>query len=290
MSNLDARIVRVGIEVNGELRMYEGLDVKASGVKYANPLQNECEVRITNLAKTVRDYLLTETSPFNGNKSPKRLIVEAGRASIGAFRLFEGDIISCAPTQAPDIALTIKAKTGQASKGKAVAVSQAPQTRLSKIAKEVAGQLGLSLVFEATDKSVANFAFSGAALKLVDKLAEVGGVNAYVDDAVLVVKDTNEPLRAVSHELSAATGLVGLPEITEQGVKVTYLLEPKSKLGGELKLKSEVNPAATGDYTIYKLAFEISSRDTAFYWIAECARKGYTPKKKAKEKKPEEAT
>lgn len=274
VSKLDPRIIRVSIEINGELRTYEDLWITASGTKFANPLQNECEVRIANLAREVREFLLTETSPFNTNKTPKRIIIEAGRQSTGTFRLFEGDITECSPSQAPDITLTIKAKTGQFSKGNVIAKSHAAQTPLSRIAQGVADSLGLTLVFEAKDKNVANYSFTGAALKQVEKLAQAGDVNAYVDDRKLIVKDFNEPLRGISHVLSEQTGMIGIPELTEQGVRVKYLLDPQSQLGGALELKSAINPAMNGEYTIYKLSFEISSRDTSFYSIAECKRKG----------------
>ena len=274
MAAIDLRIVRVGIEINGELRVYENLYVTASGTKFANPLQNECEVKITNLAKDIRDYLLTETSPFNANKTPKRIIIEAGRQSTGTFRLFEGDITECVASQPPDITLTLKAKTGQFNKGTIVAVSQAAQTPLSRIAKDVADALGLSLVFEAKDKNISNYSFSGASIKQVDKLSQAGNVNAYVDDKNLVVKDYNVPLQGVTHTLSAESGMIGIPETTEQGVKVKYLLDPKTQLGGQLTLESKINKALSGDYVIYKLSFDITSRDTAFYWIAECKRKG----------------
>lgn len=274
MSNIDLRILRIGVEINGQLQMYDGLWASASGTKFANPLQNECEVRIANLSKEVREYLLTETSPFNANKTPKRIIVEAGRVSTGTFRLFEGDITECSPSQAPDITLTMKAKTGQFSKGTVIAKSHPAQTPLSRIAKDVAAALSLSLVFEAQDKNISNYSFTGASLKQVDKLSEAGNVNAYVDDKKLVVKDYNVPLKGVSHVLSEQTGLVGIPELTEQGVRVKYLLDPQSQLGGELKLESKINPSMNGDYVIYKLSFEISNRDTAFYTIAEAKRKG----------------
>lgn len=273
MSNIDQRIVRVGIEVNGELRMYEDLWISATGSKFANPLQNECEVKISNLSKDVRDYLLTETSPFNANKTPKRIILEAGRVSTGTFRMFEGDITECTPSQAPDITLTIKAKTGQFNKGTVVGKSHAAQTALRRIAQDVADSLSLTLVFEAKDKNISNYSFTGAALKQVDKLGEAGNVNAYVDDKKLIVKDYNVPLQGVSHVLNQSTGLIGIPEITEQGVKVQYLLDPKSQLGGEIELESELNKAASGKYVIFKLSFEISNRDIPFYTIAECKRK-----------------
>lgn len=274
MASLDLRVIRVGIEVNGELRTYEDLWISAVGSKFANPLQNECEVKISNLKKEVRDFLLTETSPFNANKTPKRIVIEAGRVSTGTFQLFEGDITECSPSQAPDITLTIKAKTGQFNKGTVVAKSHAAQTSLKRIAQDVADSLSLTLVFEATDKNIANYSFTGAALQQVQKLSDSGSVNAYIDDKKLVVKDYNVPLQGVSHVLSQATGLIGIPELTEEGIRVQYLLDPKSQLGGEIKLESTVNKSLSGDYVIYKLSFEISNRDIPFYTIAECKRKG----------------
>lgn len=273
-NKIDQRIVRVSIEVNGELRTYEELWISANGSKFANPLQNECEIRISNLSKEVRDFILTETSPFNANRTPKRIILEAGRESTGTFRLFEGDITEASPSQAPDITLTIKAKTGQFSKGTIVARSEAPSVLLSKIAGNVAKDLGLTLVFEAKDKNIANYSFTGGALKQVDKLSQAGNVNAYVDDTKLIVKDYNAALNGITHTLSEQSGMIGLPEITEQGIKVRYLLDPNSQLGGELKVDSKVNPAATGDYVIFALSFEVSNRETPFYTIAECKRKG----------------
>lgn len=274
MAEFDPRIVRVSIEIDGSLNVFEGLWVTASGKKYANPKQNECEVRIANLRRESADYLLKETSPFNQTKRRKRIIVDAGRESFGVFRLFEGDITECSTSQPPDSVLTIKAKTGQFDKGNVVSSYQAATTPLSTIAKAVADTLGLSLVFEATDRNVANYSFTGGALRQVDRLSDVGGVNAFVDDGRLIVKNYNVPLREVSHVLSAKSGLVGLPETTEQGVKVRFFLVPSVKLGGQLAVESAVNPAVNGDYTIYQLAFEVSNRDVPFYYIAECKRKG----------------
>lgn len=272
MGEFDPRVLRIGIEVDGQLRVYEGLAMKAVIKKVANPLQNEAEVQITNLTKDVRDYLLTETSPFSKSKKPRVLTIEAGRVSTGASRLFVGDITEASPTQPPDIVLTIKAKTKQASKNTVVAVSHGATERLSVVARGVASALGLTLVFEAKDRQVANYSFAGGVLKQVDKLGEVGRVNAYVDDDRLIVKDFDAPLVATTHVLSAASGLVGIPELTEHGVKVKFLLDPQAQLGGRLDLKSEVYPAVDGSYTIFAMSYELATRDTPWYCIAECKR------------------
>lgn len=274
MPAFDARILRIGIEVDGQLRVYDGLWASATISKFANPLQNEAEVKIANLTRDARDFLLTETSPFNQSKKPRRIFIEAGRESIGAFSLFQGDITECSPSQPPDITLTLKAKTKQASKGVVLAAAYGAREQLSTIAKGVADALGLALVFEAQDKSIANYSFTGGALKQVEKLGEAGRVNAYVDDDRLIVKDWNAPLAQTTHVLSKSSGLIGVPELTEQGVKLKYLLDPKSQLGGEIELESEIYPAVNGKYIIYKLSYELSNRDTPFYCIAECKRKG----------------
>lgn len=274
MPAFDPRILRIGIEVDGQLRVYDDLWMSATISKFANPLQNEAEVKIANLTRDARDFLLTETSPFNQLKKPRKLFIEAGRESIGAFALFQGDITEGTPSQPPDIILTLKAKTKQASKGVVLAQAYGAREQLSTIAKGVADALGLALVFEAQDKTVANYSFTGGALKQVEKLSEAGRVNAYVDDDRLIVKDYNVPLAQATHVLSKSSGLIGVPELNAQGVKVKYLLDPKSQLGGGIELESEIYPTVNGKYVIYKLSYEVSNRDTPFYCIAECKRKG----------------
>lgn len=153
-NQLDLRRVRVGIEVSGQIKWYEGLRVKVAGTKYANPLQNDCNVTIQNLKRETRDYIVTEASPFNTNPNPKRLIVEAGRVGTGLTRIFVGDIVSAEPSAPPDIALTIRALTGNTKSGKIVAKSAPAQSKLSNIAKATADDLGLALDFQADDKNI----------------------------------------------------------------------------------------------------------------------------------------
>lgn len=272
MEELDPRLLRIGIEVNGVLKLYEGLAMTASGTKYANPIQNECEVKISNLDQATRDFLLTETSPFNKNKRRKLLTVEAGRKSTGYSLVFAGDITSAVGAQPPDITLTLKAATGDYAKGVIIAASQPAVSPLRNIASKVAGDLGLALRFEATPKQISNYTYTGSALKQVEHLGNMGRVNAFIDDKTLVVKNYNKALERRVRDLSLDTGLVGIPEFTEQGVKVKMLYDNATTLGGGLRITSKLNPAANGLYSVFKLGFELSSRDTPFYYVAECTR------------------
>lgn len=272
MNEIDPRIVRLSVEVNGQMKVYEGLNITATGCKFANANQNECEVKITNVDKATADFILTETSPFNANRTPKRFIIEAGRESYGYSRIYAGTVASAVPSQPPDITLTLKALTGNHKKGDVIARNQPGQASLRRIAGQVATDLGVSLTFQAEDKQIGNYNYTGGALKQVDKLGEAGMVDAYVDDDSLIVKDSNAPLLNQVRVLNIDTGLVGIPEITEHGVKVKYMLDNTSVLGGALRIESKIYPTVNGDYIIYKLGFDIASRDTPFYWIAEAKR------------------
>src|ERR1043165_6991651 len=70
---LDPRLVTVDLEVNNRIKTFKDLAIRASGVKFANALQNECQITITNLDKQTQDYILSETSPFNLNRTPKTI-------------------------------------------------------------------------------------------------------------------------------------------------------------------------------------------------------------------------
>lgn len=271
-TELDPRLLRISVEVNGQLKSYEGLDMTASGTKYANANQNECEVKITNLDQATRDYLLTATSPFNPNKARKLLRVEAGRRSTGYSLVFQGDITNAVGAQPPDITLTLKAATGDYAKGDIVSRSQAGVVPLHNIAARVAQDLDLSLTFQAGAKQISNYSYTGSAIKQVDQLGRLSRVNAYVDDSTLVVKDWNAPLAGRVREVNLDTGMIGIPEFTETGIKVKLLFDNQTVLGGALRVTSRLNPAANGLYTVAKLGFELASRDTPFYFIAEATR------------------
>lgn len=277
MAIIDQRILRVGVEVSGEIRWYEGsgnsgLAIRANGTKGATDVQNTADVTITNLSRDIRNYILTETSPFNKNKTPKKLIIEAGRVSTGTARLFVGNITKSSPTQPPDIGLDMTAQTGAFKKGELVARSGRPRERLSEIAANVAKDLEADLVFEAEDKQIANYSFSGANLRQVSALAEAGTVDAFLDDETLVVKDRGKPLKNQVKIVDNSTGMIGIPEATERGVKVRVLFDLQTELGGAIDLKSELNPALDGSYTIYKIDFELTSRDVPWYLDIEASR------------------
>jgi len=143
---------------------------------------------------------------------------------------------------------------------------------MSQIAGDVASSMGLSFKFQATDRNVANYAYTGSAAGQVDKLNKLGGMDAYIDDGMLVCKNRGMPLADAVHTLSSESGMIGQVEVTEWGVRVRCLLSPNVQLGGTLNLTSTQNPSLNGSYTIYKTGFQIATRDAPFYDVIEATR------------------
>lgn len=272
MAVLDPRLLRVSIEVRGQLRVYENIAITAVGAKYVNANQGECNITLANLRKDVSDYILSETSPFNRNRTPKRVFVEAGRQSTGYSLLYAGTVFRTSITQPPDAVLHIRALSSVFQRGIIVARGAPPQSRLSQIAAQVAQDLDVTLVFEADDAPVSNYTFTGAATKQIDKLMALAPVDAFIDNNQLIVKNRSTPRVGKVRLLTPETGLVGIPTLTEQGAKVSFFYDNQTVLGGQLNLVSRQYPATSGQYEIYKLNYTLSNRDQPFYYTAECRR------------------
>lgn len=269
MTEIDPRLMTISIEINGKVETFnQDFNIAASGVKFANENQDQCEITLTNLKKDTRDYLLSETTPYNLLKKPKTVTVQAGRVSYGLSLIYSGQVVSSHPSQPPDISIKLRCASFNFQKN-LFATNQASQISFKSLAQGVASSLGIGLKFEAQDKNISNYTYSGALLGQVNKLSEMGNVSAYIDNNTLVVKTINVPLNNSLSVLNMDTGMIGIPQITEWGIKATFLLNNTAKLGGRLRIESKIYLAANGDYTIYKLGFQLASRDTPFYYIAE---------------------
>lgn len=273
---IDLRKIRVTIELDEETKIYEGsgtgFNIRAKGVKYTNPLQNSCEITIIGMKKETRDFLLSETSPFNQNKKKRRVVLEVGRESIDYFQLFVGDITDCSMGVAPDLAITIKAKTNNANNLKVTTFSGGELISSKDIAQKLAAESGVKLDYQAEIKQVASYSYSGSRSGMMQSLADATGSNVFIDDDTLYVKDKDKALKNKKRILNMNSGMVGMPSYTKQGIQVTYLIMGESDLGGQLEVESKFNESLNGNYIIDQLQYEVSTHDSPFFYTALCKR------------------
>ena len=271
----DNRLITLTIAVNGEtIATYDqNFYIIATGMTYTNGNFGECALRIDNISQQVRDQLVTATSQWgNLNRTPASITLSVGRESYGTFQIFNGNAIASNPTQPPDIGLMIRSLTKANLFGYPNAFTASPMASLKDICQNVAQSIGATLDFQATTNPlIGNYRFTGAQAKQVKKLNDLG-INAYFDQAsdTLVVTDYNAARELPVIQVNSDTGMIGVPEVTEIGVRARMLITNEIKIGSPVEIKSKINPASNGTYILQRLGFEIASRDVPFYWILDC--------------------
>lgn len=266
----DPRIVRVGVEIDGDIVFFEKEDIRIQGQKFGGPDMNLCTIKISNLTRDLRNYILTKATPIvlgAKERTPIKVTVDVGRESYGTFRLFEGECYTSTVTPPPDIGIVLRSLTQSFASGLIQSNSHAPVAQLRTIAQSIADQNGLALEFKATPKQIGNYSFTGAINKQIDKLQQCGDVRAFVDNKTLVVMDKNTFRGTEKFDLNLDTGMVGVPQATESGVIVRMLINPSIQIGGGVKIVSQINPSVNGEnYNVAQMTFDIANRDDPFYY------------------------
>jgi hypothetical protein len=273
----DSRLLQFTVSVEDQVFTWDqNYYIRSSGTKYTDGMLGECAIRIDNIAKSTRDFLVKKCVPWQPPPAPRlfaNIQLEVGRASTGTFLLFAGQAAAANPSQPPDIGLTFQSLANQYWLGNIGALNMGPMSSLSVIAQEVATLNHLTLQFKGTDFQVGNFSFTGAVAKLIDKLKALGNVWAFPDNGVLVVLSGGPtpaappPARNNSPLLvNSETGMIGVPETDTFGLSVKMLINSELRAGDLIQVQSTMNPAANGVFTIFKLGFDIATWEAPWYW------------------------
>lgn len=286
MQQLDPRLLEIVVTVGAKSYSFSGtLYIRAQGMLFANLLLDTCEVTIQNLARDTQDFLLNVTSPYTANRDDKSITVLAGRESYGTTLIYKGSILVANASQPPDIGITFTCLSGASFQNTVYSVNSPGISTYLENLQRLANRFKATLRSEFPNlPNVNNYHFNGTAIQ---ELAHInsfgkgssqnafGNVTSFLtvkDTNVLVIKGNFVPLNGTLRVLSESTGMIGVPEWTELGVKVTFLIDNKTQIGGGLQIISKRYPAFNGLYAIYKLGFNLANWETPFYYIAEAAR------------------
>lgn len=275
----DPRIVRVGIEINGETQYFDGVNIVARGTKWRSAIMSQCDIRIFNLTREHQQYILTKASPIARPPAPLTPInvsLDIGRQSYGTFRLYEGAVFQGGASQPPDIGVVLQSLTNNFQLANTQAISSPEYATLQQISQTVAQSMGLTLQLITSNpgRLIGNYSFTGSPQRQIEKLNQMG-VIAYIDNKVLVVTDPNQPRTGTVRLINASNGMVGQPQPTASGCLVRVMADNSIEVGGEVQVESVQNPAVNGNYIVMKMDFEISNREEPFWYLLQCLNKDF---------------
>lgn len=273
---MDKRICYVQIQTPDGDKEIHNLSIKGKITRKMSETGSEGEVSIANLAREDVEYLTTYTSPYVDQSKKKKINVFAGYESTGVSMIFAGDIYSALPEGMPDTWLKIKAKTNYFEQQNIITYAQEPATT-KEIATNIASQLGYSISWKSKSQKIIDaFNFYGAKARLLNKLNQLDNFRAFIDNNVLYVidKDDTPPTdnqgstqkeSGTIKIINGDTGLIGLPQPDEYGVKIKVLLDPSVTLGDWFKLESQRLPIVNGFYQVYEMTYDFATREPQYY-------------------------
>ena len=259
---------------NGTKTIHDGLNVQFNITNSANAVGGEANIMIANLPMEEIINTTTLLSSFENVNKRKKIRLSAGYGDdVGV--IFQGDVVHAEPvSEPPDVWLQIEARVGYFDNTKVVTHTIKNKTPIKEIAQQSANWLGLSLKWMSTvNKTVNLFHVSGSANQIIQKLNDLGDIFAYSDSENLNIIDALNPNTGVTSTLSKSSGMVGIPKIDNNSVRVKMLLNHSLKLGQTINIKSDLIPSVNGSYWIFALTHSGALRDTEFYTTACCRRK-----------------
>ena len=94
-----------------------------------------------------------------------------------------------------------------------------------------------------------DFVWSGRTGDMLNRILEPQGIQWYENDGAIGFSTRNRSTDPMIYDINARTGMVGSPTITDRGIQVKTLLNPRLRINGKVRITSDilVDPASSDD-------------------------------------------
>jgi hypothetical protein len=253
-------------ESGSNTKVIEGLAVTVDVDKAGLPDKNSAKIVIYNLAmKDMEKLTFLAFRPLQKRKN--KILVEAGNVGEKLGLVFKGDITSAYPdfNSGPDIPFEIEAMTA----GWSYQIADSPtsidgEQDVATLMEQFATEAGFGFVNNSVSATVKNTTFTGSPVSKAQQLAQEVNIELLIDDETFTIQTWDNP-RGDAVLLSAASGMIGYPSFTQDGVSARSFYNPKLRLGGQVKIQSVV-PKASGYWKLTKLSHNLSAYGASPQW------------------------
>lgn len=239
------------------------LAMKASVEKLPWPDGGKASVEIVGLPLDVMEQLSTLAfKPFYRTRN--YINIEAGDDRTGLRQIFAGTIATAGAdfNSAPDVTFKIEGQVGFF--GRIQAQGQTAIQGEQDAASFIRGQVetaGFTFKNEGVTASLRNCVFSGSSMAQAQTAAGQIGAELIYDDDEAILMPTGGTRTGDAVTLSATTGLLGYPTISQSGIEIKTIFNPLLRFAGAVTLDTVV-PKASGTWRITKLSHKIAANQS----------------------------
>ncbi len=240
--------------------MISDLGMTATVEKAGPPDFGKASVSIYGLPADVMEQLSTLSMMpmfYNFNY----INIFAGDEIQGYSQIFAGTIQNATAdfNSQPDVKMNINARVGfwgsVTAQGQNVVSGSQP---VSGFISNQAKLAGMTFENKGVTSSVQNAIFSGSPVEQAKQAAEQVGAELVIDDDKMILIPQGGAIKGNVPVLSAETGLLGYPTMSQNGIEFKAIFNPAFRFAGLIELKTMV-PKCTGQWRIIKLSHKLSS-------------------------------
>ena len=282
--------------------LLNGLDATFNIEKNLKADPNSCELRIYNLSETNRKALQALTNVQVERKAGYAGLVNAKPTPLDTFsadlvssfgfvapsadsdfRIFKGDVVQIfSQKEGPDWVTTLRTSDGLNSRQKSRVDPKLATFKKSATIKDIIKKLFDQVLVDtaAAAKKIASGDIDGVDDTILNSYTTFGevhteidkhfkklNVSGFIEDNQLVILKKGETLGTEAVRLTPDTGLLGSPELSQDGLlKCVSLIRPEIRLGYQLKVESA---SFNGTYRIERLSYSGSTFDQEWFVTIE---------------------
>lgn len=199
------------------------------------------------------------------------MLIAAGDDETGLTTVYDGTISeSWGQFEGmPDVPLNVIAVAGLAASLKPVnAISFQGQADVATIMSRLAQTMGFAFENNGVQVQLANPYFPGTALAQARACARAADIYMTIDRGTLAIwpKNVARAQQGDTPLISVATGMVGYPAFSSNGIALTTLFNPHIKPGGQVQVQSSL-PIANGVWLVSEVAHTIESETPNGQWF-----------------------
>lgn len=188
---------------------------------------------------------------------------ESGMSLVYAGGIFYGDVDYNAM---PDVGVDIVASAIMNEQmAKIAASSYKGDMDVATMIRAIAKAAGLKFINAGVTAKLKNHAAPGSAVDQINDICHAAQVHWAKDGDTITIWPSGKTRDDTIIDISAATGMIGYPRYTMQGMEVSTLFNPDIEIGRRATLKTSVPKASPNDQIAFTSGHAVPGGDGTFY-------------------------
>jgi len=261
----------------GQFGDQKGADVTLSGYRvqaaiqqFVGETQGQLQLRIFGLTLDMINQLTT-IGPIMTERRNNSILVTAGDLGGAMSVAYQGQISAAWAdfNGMPEVPLNIVALGAAIHAVRPVnALSFRGAVDVAQIMAGLAQTMGISFENHGVQIKLNSPYFPGTAYDQVCACARQAGINFTIDRGVLAIWPSNGVRGSTPVKLSSATGMVGYPSFSGDGVLVTHEYLPNVDLGNQIDIDSTLQ-VASGSWNTMRVVHELHAKTPGGSWFTQ---------------------